>query len=538
VRRRPQLAAFVLFVVLAVVHTWPIASAPGRLGRNSPADTKLNQWTMAWVAHQIVRDPVHLFDANIFYPERRTLAFSEHLFVQSMMGAPVAWAGGGPVLVYNLVLIAGFALTGWTTAVVIHQWTGSWIAGVLSGSLMAFNALTLTRLSHIQMLHMEFFPLALLAFDRLLAAPRMKHALQLTLWYVLQSLTSVYSLVFTAVALVVAALVRPGDWLGKPGRKAIPLLALSGAAASLALLPFMWPYIEARREQEMFGRTLPEIAKFSARLTDYLATGGTIHNLTWSGQFFRSDGLFPGFVGLALTLAAVFSGVAFRDGRARMALAFGVAGFALSFGPAFPLYGILYRVFPPMAAVRGAARWGQIFLAAVAILAGFGLAAVEQRVSRFRSAWVLPLSLALLIAVNVEALRAPIAFSAEDNYTGVPEIFKTLDTPEPEAIVIFPFYSPGEIFMNARYMLVSTAFWKPMMNGYSGYMPTRYITHTQNLGGFPDARSLQYLKELGVTRVLVDSRNVEPAALARLPDFPQLNLLTTDGNLRIYDLKR
>ncbi len=188
-----------------------------------------------------------------------------------------------------------------------------------------------------------------------------------------------------------------------------------------------------------------------------------------------------------------------------------------------------------MAAVRGAARWGLMFLAAVAILAGFGMAAMQQRVRR---TWALPLSLALVIAANVEALRAPFAFGADDNYLGVPAIFKTLDTPEPGAVVIFPFYPPGQIFMNARYMLVSTVFWKPMLNGYSGYMPTRYIAHTQNLGGFPDARALQYLKDLGVSRVLVDSRNMEGAALGRLPNFPQLTLLASDGNLRIYDLKR
>jgi hypothetical protein len=60
----------------------------------------------------------------------------------------------------------------------------------------------------------------------------------------------------------------------------------------------------------------------------------------------------------------------------------------------------------------------------------------------------------------------------------------------------------------------------------------------QNLGGIPDALSLQYLRELGVTRVLVDSRNMTQESLARLPVFPELTLLNTDGNLRIYDLKR
>jgi hypothetical protein len=535
VRRNATPAALLLFVVLAVIHTWPIASDPGHLGRNSAADTKLNQWTMAWVAHQIVRHPFHLFDANIFYPERHSLAFSEHLFVQSVMGAPAAWAGGQPVLVYNLVLIAGFALTGWTAALVIHRWTGNWMAGILSGSLMAFNAMTLTRLSHIQMLHMEFLPLALLALDQLLIAPRPANALKLALWYVLQALTSVYAMVFCAVALVAAAVVRPGEWWGSRARAALPVFALAGGVAGLSLLPFMWPYLEARREQEMFGRALPEIARFSARFTDYLATGGTIHNSTWSGQFFKADGLFPGVVGFGLAMTAVISGMALRDRRARMVLAFGVLCFALSFGPAFPLYGLLYKVFPPMAAVRGAARWGQMFLVAVALLAGFGLTAIERRLRR---SWVLPVGLALVLVANVEALRAPFAFSPDDTDRGVPAIFKTLDTPEPQVVIVFPFYPPREIFMNARYMLASTAFWKPMVNGYSGYMPTNYIAHTQNLGGFPDRRSVEYLKQLGVTRVLVDSRNVDPAALSRLADFPELRMMVSDGNLRIYDLRR
>jgi hypothetical protein len=532
------LAVLALFVLLAIVHTWPIASAPASSGRNSIADTKLNQWAMAWVAHQIVHDPIHLFDANIFYPERRTLAYSEHLFVQSMMGAPLAWAGVQPVAVYNLVLIAGFALTGWTTALVIHRWTGSWLAGILSGSLMAFNALTLTRWAHIQMLHMEFFPLALLALDELLIAPRARQAAKLAIWYVLQSLTSVYAMVFCFVSLVVALFVRPGEWAGKRARLMFPLFALAGGVAVVALLPFMWPYLQARRELEMFTRTLPEVARYSAVFTDYLATGGRIHNSTWSGQYFRADGLFPGVAGFGLALLAVVSGVALKERRARMALAFGLAGFALSFGPAFPLYGVLYRIFPPMAAIRGAARWGQMFLVAIALLAGFGMALLQTRVKRAWPGAVLPVSLALVVVANVEALRAPIGFTAEDHDGGVPEIYKTLNTPEPEVVIIFPFYSNAEMSLNARYMLVSTAFWKPLVNGYSGYTPTRYITHTRNLGGFPDARSLQYLKDLGVTRVLVDSRNMSQAALSRLPDFPELTLLNSDGNLRIYDLKK
>lgn len=69
-------ARLIVCLALAVVHTWPLALAPGRLSRHDNADTMLNEWIVAWVVHQAPRDPAALFDANIFFPERRTLAFS------------------------------------------------------------------------------------------------------------------------------------------------------------------------------------------------------------------------------------------------------------------------------------------------------------------------------------------------------------------------------------------------------------------------------------------------------------------------------
>src|SRR6185503_17544657 len=194
------------------------------------------------------------FDAPIFYPERHTLAFSEHLMVQSLMGAPLRWAGGSLILVYNIVFIAGLALTGWAMAVVVQIWTGSWMAGVLGGCLMAFNALTLTRFPHIQLQHVEFLPFALLALDRLLSTPKLKYAVQLAAAFVLQSLTSMYFFLFTSIALLVSALARPGDWVGPRARKVLPLALLAAVMAGIALLPFLIPHLRARQEQTMFVR--------------------------------------------------------------------------------------------------------------------------------------------------------------------------------------------------------------------------------------------------------------------------------------------
>jgi hypothetical protein len=110
---------------------------------------------------------------------------------------------------------------------------------------------------------------------------------------------------FTSIALVVSALARPGDWLGSRARQVLPMALLAAVMAAIALLPFLIPYLLARREQVMFVRTIDEVGKYSATWANYLATGGTFHIRTWSARFWmmgRGDGLFPGFVALALTL--------------------------------------------------------------------------------------------------------------------------------------------------------------------------------------------------------------------------------------------
>src|SRR6476646_10441548 len=96
-------SALAVCVLLAILHTWPLVLHPGRYSRNDNADTQLNEWILAWVAHQLPRAPLHLFEANIFYPAHDALAFSEPLIVPALIGAPLAWAGASPVLVHNIV---------------------------------------------------------------------------------------------------------------------------------------------------------------------------------------------------------------------------------------------------------------------------------------------------------------------------------------------------------------------------------------------------------------------------------------------------
>src|SRR3954471_8042464 len=120
---RRLIVPLALVTALAVAHTWPLALHPATLSSNYNADAQLNEWIVAWVEHTLPRAPLHLFQANIFYPGSDTLAFSEPLIVPAIRGSPIAWLGGSPVLVFSLLTIVGLALTALAAYLVVFAWT-------------------------------------------------------------------------------------------------------------------------------------------------------------------------------------------------------------------------------------------------------------------------------------------------------------------------------------------------------------------------------------------------------------------------------
>jgi hypothetical protein len=527
VGRAPRLAALALFIVLAVVHTWPLASDPAHLSRNENGDTLLNTWIVAWVIHQAPRAPLQLFNANIFYPEPNTLAYSEALLVQSAMGAPLVWAGASPVLTYNILLIAGFALTGWAACLVLVRWTGDWWAGLAGGIVFGFNAHTLTRMPHMQALHVEFLPFALLAFDRLLVDPRARHAVSFAAWFVLQALASFYLLVITSVGFAAALAVRPEAWVGKRALKLAGCLALAGLVSLVVLVPYLLPYWSLSHGG--FKRPIEEVAGFVANWRDYLTTPGRLPRL-FLANWMTGNGLYPGAAALALAMVAVVSGVALRDPRPRMCLAFGIVGVMLSFGPELPGYAWLYRVLTPLQAIRAVSRFGYLGIVATAVLCAYGVATVRRwSAGRWRTGG----SIAILAVLALEPLAAPAYYS---QYTGIPRIYNHLALERDAVVIELPLPMRRGAFFNAPFMLNSTAHWKPMVNGYSGFVPDSYVEHYNQLNTFPAPETITVLRQLGVTHAFVHLGALGPEKSADLDRTAGLVKLAVEGDIVLYEV--
>jgi len=535
--RAPRLVALAVFLLLACAHTWPLVTNPAHLSRTDNGDALLNMWTIGWVAHQLPRDPRHLFDANIFYPERLTLAYSEAMIVQGILAMPVIAAGGSPVLAFNLVLLAGFALTGWAFCLLTHRWTGSWPAGYTAGALAAFNAHVMVRLPHLQTFHVEFIALVLFALDRLIVSRRAQDAVLLGVGIALQGLTSIYLLVFTTWMLVFAGASRAWEWLRRDAVKSITGFAIAGLVAAILLGPYLFAYYEMHRLTG-FERNIVHAQRGAGSWYDYLSTASRVHYALWS-QYFVGRSIapaFPGVTALVLVALAIAWPETRRDPRLRMCGAAAVGCVVLSMLPRASFYPLVHPYVPGLSAIRIVARVGQVVLLMIAVIAGFGVAGLQRRLSGTR-VWP-AVALTVFAAVNLEAMHAPTRLRI---FTETPPIYDLLAKVRTAVVVELPLHPPDVFFANAGYMLNSTRHWHPMLNGYSGFSPPSYTETFNAIQGFPDAAALTALHDRGVTHVVVHADGFRGAfgveRFESLATNPSLMRLGEDGDIQIYRLR-
>ncbi len=506
------LGPLLFFILLTVIHTWPLASDPAHLGRDD-ADTRLNAWIVSWVAHQLPREPTRLFDANIFFPERRALAFSEPLIPPGVAAIVPRALGASAVLTYNLLLMAGFVLTGLAGYALGRGLTGDGLAGLLSGSLVAFGPHTLTRLSHLQAHWLVTLPLALLALDASMRRRTWGPALALGVCVALLAMTSGYGLALGVAATVAAFLARLDEWW-RHWRRLTPRLAAGALLSVLLAIPVLLPYWHVVEEQGV-SRDAAEAASLAALPTTFLASPSRLH-LPWSHHFDRPQGgaYFPGVVALVLAGVALFAAGGWREPRARMLVGVAVAGGLLALGPATPLYAAFQHVFPPMKGLRDPSRFAALVVVGVGVLAALGLARLRRRLS---GPWRAALPLVLIATANAETLCAPFPSTP---YEGESPIYARLARePQRVALAEFPFYAGDGSYLNAGYVLASTTHWTPLVNGYAGIPVRGYAQRAEILSHFPRPSSLEELRRLGVSHFIVHLRRYRQQRQPRIADI-------------------
>ena len=111
-------------------------------------------------------EPHHLYDANVFYPERGTLAYSDATLLEGVIAAPMIWVGLSPVLVYNLLLLGGIAASGVGMFVLVRYLTRNAGAAFASAAVFTLLPYRIEHDMHLELQWTMWMPLAYWAVHR------------------------------------------------------------------------------------------------------------------------------------------------------------------------------------------------------------------------------------------------------------------------------------------------------------------------------------------------------------------------------------
>jgi hypothetical protein len=309
--------AALCYVLAALIFTWPLSLG---LTRDIPwdlGDSLLNVWILGWDADHLARflggdfgAMNGFWNANIFYPEPLTLAYSEHLFAQAVQILPIYALTHNLILCYNLLFLSTFVLSGLGVFLFVREVTGSARAAFVAGLLYAFAPLRVPQFAHLQVMSSQWMPFALYGLRRYFDTRRARPLAGAAAALVAQNLSCGYFLLFFAPFVVLYVLFEMATRKLFGDLRVWMAMVATAAIVFAVTLPFLLPYVELRR-LGFPPRSLAEVETYSADVYSYWTAAPELR--VWGGlirAYPKPEGdLFLSFTALALGAVGLVAGL-------------------------------------------------------------------------------------------------------------------------------------------------------------------------------------------------------------------------------------
>lgn len=262
-----------------------------------PGDSLFVTWNINWIIRALLTDPLNIFHANIFYPYKYTLAYSEHMIGVGLLALPVSLFTKNPLLIYNIMLLFSFVLCGWGGYLLSYYLTRDRIAGIISGIIFAFCPFRFAQFGHLHVLTSQWMLFSLFFLHRYIDVRprRFQYLFLFGLFFFLQAISSGHNGLYLSLTI--------GLFLVYFWKEAGIFPWIAVFTACVLLIPFYYPNMHLAGE---FGFTRPmhEFELYSPQLSSYLAVPNG--NFLYGGLFSRFGGpeavMFPGILVLVLSL--------------------------------------------------------------------------------------------------------------------------------------------------------------------------------------------------------------------------------------------
>lgn len=476
-RARAHFFVLLLYVGLTALFLFPLSI---ELGDHVPdwGDPLENAWVLAWNAHQLVHDPLQVYNANIYYPFPNALAFSESQFASSVLALPIFFATGNAILAYNVVFCAAFVLTGFNMYLLALDVTRHRAAAILAGAAFAFWSYPLNHLSHLNLVTLQYVPLVFFALRRALRSAGWKYALMFGISFTAQALSSWYAALMTGLGIVLYAIYFVAAQRAQVNRRSVVQLALCLIPCLLLVGSVALPYFQVSRAYGL-ERTLDEAQVFAARPSTFLTVPSQNRLYGNLLETNNSEALFPGLVVSALAVMGLASRRPAQE-RAFWLLLLLVFGL-ISFGPNIelspeiqipsPVYRVLYEWLPGFQGTRAPARFFVVGMLGLCVLAAMGFQWLTRQVPARGAAL---LGGGVLCLIGLEFFAAPVAAVPVEVGRNIPAVYGWL-AEQPEGNYVEMPLRGRDVEWLTRPMYFSTLHWHATPLGYGSFAPAQML---------------------------------------------------------------
>lgn len=562
--------------LLSILLTWPLALKINSF-YGEASEHSLVGWILWYNQESIVTgrilDQQDYFNSNQFFPLPFSLAYSEHLFVPSLIFAPIYWLSRNLIFSVNYFAILTFVLTFVSSFYCLNFFVRKKFASLAGAFVFTFNPFTLAQFfgHHLQLMNKFFLPPLFLFAYFYIKKPSLKNSFFFFLFFTLNALSGVYFQTFSIIWV-------PLFWLpfiiSNLVSKNIKFFCnfLRTSFIFLFFLPillyFNMPYLHFSNLENV-SRSLTETSALSARGIDWISSlqnnliyGGLIQSLEPFREPKDSNGffnhtehvLFTNIIPLLLFLIGLFS---MRRGIIFCAF-FIVLFFSaiFTFGPYFygwnnkqeigtTLYYHLYQSSQIFQGVRVLTRLQMIFYFPFSLFLSFGVIRL-LKLDKKISVLLLGFICFSLILENINPVDKTNSVNFDSisptlNYIYSKKIEKSslISILHGKNTIHFPLFT-SEGFRNVRYLNWSTQTEENIFNGYSGYTPDDWSKNAEYFKKL-DNQALNKMHVLGINYIIIHRDLITEENRKDYTDNIDLlnqGIVYKDERIEVIDLKK
>lgn len=210
----------------------------------------------------------NFFDANIFYPYKFTLAFSENLIATSIFVLPIYIISKDIIFTYNIFILLNFIFSGLFMSLLCYRFTKNFIASIIGGTIFSFAPFKFAHLGHLHILTTIWIPLIFLFLHKFFEEKKYKFLIFSIFFFIIQSLScgNYMVIIFPFIILMfLFYILKERELIKKYLLSFLIFVIISG----FFLIPVYYPYIEIEKLYG-FKRTINECIRFSPHIKAFL----------------------------------------------------------------------------------------------------------------------------------------------------------------------------------------------------------------------------------------------------------------------------